>query len=242
MVAVLFGWLWWFVLPFRRRLAIASYQRAFPGRDPGELRQGVGEVCRGYLDLLRGRYGRLEGGALAAGGALALAGHLSCWDLALVSGARQIPATIFVKTPSNRLAAWIIAALRRRADIELLPPQGSLPAAEAALDRGRLVIFVQDQRHNAGIAVPFFGQPALTSAAFAALAFRRRPRILGIEQGYEADGGFVMRLRALSIDIPDDRDIAIPAVTAASQRFYEEAIGRRPYAWWWLHDRWKRPA
>jgi hypothetical protein len=80
------------------------------------------------------------------------------------------------------------------------------------------------------------------SAAFAALAFRRRPPILGIEQGYEADGAFVIRLRALPIDIPEDRDIAIPAVTAASQRFYEEAIRRRPYAWWWLHDRWKRPA
>jgi KDO2-lipid IV(A) lauroyltransferase len=241
-VAALFGWLWWWILPARKRLAVRAYQRAFPGRDPRELAAGVGEVCRGYLDLLRGRYGRVEGAAAVAGGGLALAGHLSCWDLALVSGGRVAPVTIFVKPPSNRLAAALIRRLRTRADVELLPPTGSMAAAEAALDRGRLVIFVQDQRHNAGIAVDFFGQPARTSAAFAALVYRRRPRVFGITQGYEADGAFVVRVRPLEMEVPEPREAAILAITAASQAFYEGAIQARPWAWWWLHDRWKRAA
>ena len=234
----LLGWLWWLVLPVRRSLATAQLRRCFPTLDPGVLRRTVGTVAYGYLLLLLGRYSTLRGTEHLRGGTLALAGHFACWDLALVSGARHVPATIFVKTPSNPVAAWLVGRLRARADLELLPPKGSMAAAEAALDRGRLVIFVQDQRHNAGVPAPFFGRPALTSAAFAALLHKRRPPVVGIYQTLDERGGAVM-IEPLQIEIPEDRAVAIPAITAATQAFYEDRIRRRPEAWWWLHARWK---
>lgn len=240
MIALL-GWLWWTLLPVRRALATRSYRACFPERDPGELRRCVGEIAAGYLDLLRGRRARLVGAEALAGGGLLLAGHLGAWDLCLISLSERVPVTIFVRTPTNRLAAWVIARLRRSGDLELLPPRGSREAAYRALERGRVVIFVQDQRHNAGIPVPFFGRPALTSPAFGAMAWRTRAPLFGAWQGRAPDGSHLVEIERLDWAVPEDREEAIGALTAASQRFYEEKIRRAPWSWLWLHDRWKIP-
>lgn len=235
----LFGWLWWTLLPVRKRLAISNYQLAFPERDPAELRRAVGEIAAGYVDLLLQRWAKLRDVELLRGGGIALSGHGGAWDLALISAAREVPVTVFVRTPTNPLAARLIAALRRRGDLELLPPRGSMEAAYKALDRGRVVLFVLDQRHNQGLAVPFFGRPARTSAAFAAMAWRTRAPLFGAWASRGPDGRHQLEIERLDWAIPDDRAEAIDALTRRSQRFYEDHIRARPWSWLWLHDRWK---
>lgn len=238
----LLGWLWWTLLPVRKRLAVSNYRACFPERDPGELRRTVGELVAGYLDLLRGRRAELRGAELLREGGLVLAGHGGAWDLCLISVAAQVPITVFVRTPTNPLAARLLARLRARAgDLELLPPRGSQQAAYSALARGRVVVFVQDQRHNAGISVPFFGRPALTSPAFAAMAWRSRAPLFGAWQGREPDGRHWLQIERLPWAIPEDRDEAVRTLTESSQRHYEQKIRQRPWSWLWLHDRWKVP-
>jgi len=239
-----FGWLWWCLLPVRKGVAMENYRAAFPDRDVGELRKTVGEVAWGYLQLLWGARGRVEGAELAAKGGIILGGHFASWDLALVSLGDHVPVTIFIKEPSNKLAAALITHIRGQSDVELLPPANSMAAAYAALERGRLVMFVQDQRHNKGIEVPFLGRPALTSAAFAAMAWRTRAPLFGMHQWRGEDGKLHQKVFPLDTAIAEDRDAAIAALTQASQEFYAEGIRRRPWSWWWLHDRWKhaRPA
>lgn len=241
MIALL-GWIWWVLLPVRKRLAVANYVACFPERDPGELRRTVGELVLGYLELALGRRAEGRGLDLLRGGGLVLAGHGGAWDLCLISAARELPVTIFVRQPSNPLAAWLIARARRRADIELLPPRGSMEAAYRALERGRVVVFVQDQRHNAGIPVPFFGRAAWTSPAFGAMAWRTRAPIFGVWQGREPGGRHWVAAERLDWAIPADREAAVRALTEQSQRFYEQKIRSRPWSWLWLHDRWKVPS
>jgi KDO2-lipid IV(A) lauroyltransferase len=238
---VIFGWIWWWLVPVRKRTAIDNYRRAFPERDPRELRRTVHEIVAGYFELFLGRRAVVHGAELAEGGGLALAGHLGAWDLALVSGAEAYPITIFVKPPANPIAAWIVERLRRRAGAELLPPRDAMAAARAALERRRVVVFVQDQRHNQGMDAPFFGAPALTSAAFAAMAWRTKAPLLGIRQWKEGQVHHV-RVERLDWPVPADRDEAIRVLTERSQQFYESAIRERPWSWLWLHDRWKHPA
>ena len=238
LLASLLGWLWWVVLPVRRREAVEAFSAAFPDQDPAGLRRNVGRVAASYVGLLFGRRAVVEGMGLARGGAVCLGGHFAAWDVALVSVARHVPTTITVKEPSNRLAAALIRRLRGQEDLELLPPRGSMADAYAALDAGRLVILVQDQRFNDGIAVPFFGRPARTSAAFAAMAFKTRRPLLGVFQQWQSDGSLVVRFERLPLTIPDDREQAVATLTAASQAFYEQHIREQPWAWWWLHRRW----
>ena len=233
------GWLWWTILPIRKSAAIEALSAAFPETDPTLLRTEVGLVAWQYVELLLGIRAEVEGTEHLAGGVIALVGHGSAWDMALVSIGTRAPVTIFVKPPANRLAAWIVTRLRGASDVELLPPEGSMTAAYAALERGRSVLFVQDQRHNRGIPVPFFGRPAWTSPAFAAMAWKTRRPIVGIWQRREANGKHRMWVIPLSIEIPEAREAAIQELTALSQRYYEDRIREAPAQWWWLHRRWK---
>ena len=111
----LLGWLWWWILPVRKKLAVSNFSRNFPEADPRRLRRTVGGVAWGYLELLFGRDARIEGHELVRPGSICLAGHSGSWDLILVAVARRIPTTIFVKTPSNAFAAWVIGRIRKRA-------------------------------------------------------------------------------------------------------------------------------
>jgi lauroyl/myristoyl acyltransferase len=239
LVIWVFGWLWWVVLPIRKRVAVANYARAFPERDRGELRRTVGEMVLAYIDLLRGVRARVEGAELLQGGVICLAGHFSAWDIGLTTAAMTVPTTATLREPANRLPLWVIRRVRSKVDLVTLPPKGSMAAAYDALERGRMVMLVQDQRYNQGIPVPFFGATALTSPGLAAIAWRTRRPIVGMWVTREDDGGYLLRFEPLDWPIPEDRETAIAELTVRSQQFYEEGIRRKPYSWLWLHDRWK---
>jgi len=238
-VTWLIGWLWWWVIPIRKQLAVTNYQAAFPERDPRELRRTVGELVMGYVDLLIGRSVQLDHMDLVQQGGICLAGHGGAWDLALCAAAKKVPATIFVKLPKNRLAAWWITRMRKKSGIELLPPSGSTFAAFRALRKGRLVVFVTDQRFNDGIKVPFFGRDARTSRGFALMLHRTRAPVFGAWQWRDAQGGHRLAVEALHPEIPDDLVQAVPELTAWSQAWTEQKIRTAPHSWLWLHDRWK---
>ena len=234
----LIGWIWWLCVPIRKQMAIDNYRYAFPDRPLGDLRRCVGEMVWGYVELAFGKRAQIHGGEQITHGGLCLAGHGGAWDLALISAAQHIPITIFVKTPANPLVAWWIRRMRERAGLELLPPHASALAAYRALKRGRLVVFVQDQRHNQGIPVPFFERQAWTSRGFSVLAARTNVPIFGAWQSRdEKTGVHTMHIETLSID-PRSPD-HISDITRQTQQFYESKIRERPHSWLWLHDRWR---
>ena len=234
----LLGWIWWLILPVRKRMARENLLAAFPEADARQLRRTVGGVAWGYFELIFGRGARVEGTEQIPSGCICIGGHSGSWDLVLPAIARVVPTTIFVKTPSNPVAAWLIDRLRAGVDLDLLPPNDSMKAAYAALEAGRLVIFVQDQRHNRGIEVPFLGRPARTSAAFASMLHRTRAPVVGLWQARDAQGHRAWFER-IELDIPEDRDEAIESLTRQSQDFYGARIAEDPLNWWWLHNRWK---
>ena len=237
-MTTLIGWIWWLLCPVRKRVAIDNYRAAFPDRPPGELRRSVGEMVWGYIELAAGRRAQVHGAEQAKQGGLCLAGHGGAWDLALISAAQHIPITIFVKTPTNPLVAWWIRLMRERVGIELLAPNASAMAAYRALKRGRLVVFVQDQRHNQGVPVDFFGRPAWTSRGFGVLAARTDAPVFGAWQWRDEETGLHhIQIEPLSLEHrhPDQANL----ITIETQTFYENKIRTRPYSWLWLHDRWR---
>lgn len=243
------SWVWWLLVPIRRRVAVENLERAFPELPPGTtLRRCVREILLGYTELLRyfrdpvdiefvgvdplrERHARGEG-------TLVIGGHGGAWDLALTAlGASQgVPISVFVKRPAQPDAAALIDDLRAHAGLTLLPPDKSMERAYSALDAGHMVIFVMDQRRNQGIPVPFFGEPAWTSPAAAAAHAKTGVPVFGVWQWREATGRHVVRFYGpleLSGDVGDD--------TAALTHFYEQRLREHPHGWLWLHDRWKVP-
>ena len=239
----LLGWVWWWLVPVRARHAAAALHRALPNAPVALLRHAVGSVAWGYVELVGRRRVRWTGLEAARGGAVLFTGHLGPWDPCLVAAARIVPLTVFLKTPTSPVAAAAVRWLRRQpgVDLEPLPVTGAMDAARAALARGRLVVFVLDQRHAAGIPVPFFGRPAWTSAAFAAMVFRDRPRVFASVQWRAADGSLHARAHRLHWSVPEERDVAVAELTARTQAWLEARVREHPGDWWWLHRRWRVP-
>jgi len=244
------AWLWWLFIPIRRSLAVRNFRRAFPGVSPGApLRRMMLELSLGYFELLHEE--RVPGSVVltlegmeptavrqAAGeGALLYSGHLGSWDLigAMMSRQTGLKASIVVKIPSSKSAAALIERIRTAFGLGLLPNKhGTMRRVLELLEQGEIVAFIIDQRFARGVAVPFFGRPALTSPSIAVAAAKTGCPVHFVEYWRE---GTARHRAVVSAPLPvtgnEAEDIA--AFTAR----IEEAVRRRPHNWLWLHDRWK---
>jgi KDO2-lipid IV(A) lauroyltransferase len=236
----LLGWIWWWILPIRKNMAVANFSAAFPKRNPKELQRTVGEIVWGYVELALGHRAVVHGADLVQNGGICLAGHGGAWDLALISAGEKVPAAIFVKPPANPIAARWITWVRRRAGLELLAPNQSALQAYRALKAGRLLVFVQDQRHNSGVPTLFFGRPALTSRGFGVLATRTKAPLFGTWQWRDETGQHHVQIERIDLGLTDRDDATVEDFTRASQQFYENKIRQRPHSWLWLHNRWRQ--
>lgn len=242
----LLAWVWWLVVPVRKRVAVDNLHACFPELEPGPtLRRTVSEMLLGYVELLQLDRVTLEweGGELiqerkARGeGSLVLCGHGGSWDLvaAAIPRAQDLVVSMFVRRPSDPAVNDLIERLRVEHGLTLLPPDDSMPALYAALERGETVALALDQRRNSGIPVPFFGRPAWTSPGMAVAAGKTGTPVFGLWQWRLGVGHHRVRL----VEIPTSGDVEED--TARMNQFYEDRIRERPHGWLWLHDRWRTP-
>lgn len=225
--------LWWFVLPIRRAEAVANLHAALPDVPPRPtLVRMFHDLVLGYVELLQ--FDRLtitfEGVIPEAG--IVLAGHGGAWDLVLVACGDRFPTSIFLRTPRDPwVQAWL-AGLRDAHGVGRLETGATMADAYAALAAGRSVLFVQDQRHNAGPRVPLLGRPARTSLGAAVAALKTGRPVYGQWQWREGVGRHRIRIEPLAVS--GDAE----AITAALNAWYGEQIRARPHGWLWLHRRW----
>jgi KDO2-lipid IV(A) lauroyltransferase len=92
---------------------------------------------------------------------------------------------------------------------------------------------------NDGIEVPFFGHPAMTAPALAALALRYRCPVIPA-YAYRIGPARLRIVCEPPLDLPDsgDRKADILALTLSVNQRLERWIRARPECWFWLHRRW----
>ena len=179
--------------------------------------------------------------ALAAGRRVILfGGHLGNWEIAaLAAGQYGLDIAQIYRAANNPLIDRLIARLRGESG-ELIP-KGAIASrrAVAALRRGGHVSLLADQKLNEGIAVPFFGRPAMTAPALALLALRFDCAVLParVERLHEAH--FRLTLDP-PLDLPrtGDRDADVAALMTMVNETLEGWIRERPEQWFWVHSRW----
>lgn len=249
-LAWVLAWTWWWLVPIRRGVAVHNLALALPGEAPRpaltrmmhDLVLGYLELARFDLDRARGRASEvrveIERGAMPDG-ALVLGGHGGSWDLALLASAHRIPVAIYLKTPADPWTRRWLTEVRTRHGVEGLLTGAGMAEGYAALERGRCLYFIQDQRFNRGLVVPLFGHPAKTSAGFAAAALRTGRPTWGAWPVRLGRGHHRVLYRPLPLPPPTgDAEADTLAATAAANRFYEECIREHPHGWLWLHKRW----
>ena len=122
-------------------------------------------------------------------------------------------------------------------------PKGAAGArlALAHLSRGGYLGMLMDQKMNDGIEARFFGRPAMTAPALAALALRFRCPVVPAHVQRVGPARFRLVCEE-PLDLPDtgDRQADILAVTQAVNDRLERWIRARPEGWLWLHRRWPK--
>src|SRR5437016_514280 len=255
------GWLARHIGP---RLGISARARrnlsaALPELSAGEIGRvlrgmwdNLGRVAAEYPHLPRIRVfppdGRVETGgiehldrAIAAGRPVIIfGGHLGNWEIAaLAAGQYGIDVAQIYRAANNPLVDRMIARFRGTGS-EFIP-KGRVASrrALAALRRGAHLTLLVDQKLNDGIAVPFFGRPAMTAPALALLALRFGCAILPARVERLRGARFRLTLYP-PLDMPrsGDRDGDVMTIMTAVNSTLEAWISERPEQWFWVHSRW----
>jgi len=180
--------------------------------------------------------------AAVAGGRrmILFSGHLANWEIAgLAGGQYGLDIAQIYRAANNPLIDQMIARLRG-VQGELIP-KGAVASrrAFAALRRGGHLSLLADQKLNDGIAVPFFGRPAMTAPALALLALRFDCSVLPCR--VERLGGARFRLTVeppLPLHRSGDQETDVLELMTRVNRVLERWIREQPGQWLWLHRRW----
>jgi KDO2-lipid IV(A) lauroyltransferase len=167
-------------------------------------------------------------------------GHLGNWEIAaLAAGQYELDIAQIYRAANNPLIDRMIARMRG-GNGELIA-KGAVASrrAVAALRRGGHVSLLADQKLNEGIAVPFFGRPAMTAPALALLALRFQCAVLPVRVERLKGARFRLTLYPpLELPRTGNRDADVAVLMAAVNATLEGWIRESPEQWFWVHSRW----
>ncbi len=175
--------------------------------------------------------------------ALLFGAHLANWELMNAVTARLgHPIHVVYRAANNPLIDdWLWRIRESSALSALAKGRAAAQGILAALKRGEPVGMLVDQKMNDGIAVPFFGQPAMTAPALAQLALRQDLAVLPVHCERLAGASFrVTFMEPLSYRKSGDHSIDVTAMMGQVNEMLEDWIRERPEQWLWLHHRWPK--
>src|SRR5262249_29397323 len=107
--------------------------------------------------------------------------------------------------------------------------------------RGILALVIDQDLEVASVSVPFFGRPARTPIAAAALAVRRNIPVVPAYARRRPGGGQVFTLCPLIYPPRSgDRRADVVEMTRKFSQSLEAQIRENPAEWVWWHRRWRR--
>ncbi len=250
-----------FLLPRRRRTALANLGLAFPSLSETERRricrrsfQHLGvmgfELCETLARPVERALARIRLDGIehlrdvmtSHGRALVLTAHLGNWELLTVAHRLADYSLAIVVRPLD--SPWLDALadqLRRKSGVELIDKRGALRPVLRALGDGRMVGILLDQNttRREAVFVPFFGRAASTSRSLAVLALRTGAPIVPIFIYREAiDAHRVAILPPLPVP-GGAGEGAVVELTRRCTETIETAVRAAPDQWLWIHDRWR---
>lgn len=176
--------------------------------------------------------------AMAEGkGCIMVSGHMGNWEIGgCLAAARGIPTTFVVTTQRNKLIEAKLDRYREASGAEIVKRRVATKGVLSALKRKRMVAILIDQdAHEDGAFVPFFGRPASTP---------RGPAVFQLRTGAPLVFAYSIRLPGERYRIHYER-IQTEGITDADELTalltskLEAAIRIRPEQWFWMHRRWK---
>jgi KDO2-lipid IV(A) lauroyltransferase len=258
-VARRLGDLVYYCIPIRKRLILESLSIGFPEKKMPELRAITRGVYRQFAqtmmellffpkftdDYIKNNVelcGQeiIDAARKQGKGAVIVAAHFGNWELMGAAVARIYPVTFVVGQQQNSQVDDLLNSYRVQKGIRLVPLKLALRGVMKALKNNEIIGILSDQdAHEQGTFVPFFGRMASTPKGPALFALRSgAPLIMAnmVRTGHT--------FKAIFETIPrprpsGDEEKDIQAYTAAYTSLLENLTREYPDHWFWLHRRWK---
>jgi len=178
-------------------------------------------------------------------GGFLMTGHFANWEMIpAVPFQRGCPLHIVYRKANNPYIDKLIYKIRETHQASS-SAKGSVGARQIikALKDGKHVAMLVDQKQNDGIAVPFFGVPAMTAPAIATLAlkydFPIHPARLVRVQDHKFRYVFYP---AITIERTGDEKQDVLNLMTKINLILEGWIREYPEQWFWVHNRWPKDA
>lgn len=178
-------------------------------------------------------------------GGVLISGHFANWEImAAAICNRPLDCLVTYRAINNPHIDRRLNKARRAYGIGVLTPKGlGTRAMMNALKAGRAVALLNDQKFREGLAIPFFGQDAMTAQGPARLAMKYAVPIVPLSTVRTGPARFRVTVHApitppQTDNMPDDLRETVKQITA----FIEARVRENPGQWFWMHQRWpKRP-
>jgi KDO2-lipid IV(A) lauroyltransferase len=244
-----------------RRLAVENLSAAFPrwsrrecvrtGRRVfvhfGQLLMELLRFRRLTADQIRARV-EFEGAERAyqahrnGQGVLFVTGHFGFWELAAIAqGALLYPISVVARPLDNPLLHDLLEQVRTSTGNRVIYRKGGLRRILKALtsNQGVAVLIDQHIQPSDALVVEFFGRPAATTAAVAALAVRTGAPVIPVF-ALPLSGGRIRVIFEHPIDPPTGKTKAeLRQFTQRCTDVLEMYVRRYPHLWLWMHRRWR---
>jgi KDO2-lipid IV(A) lauroyltransferase len=245
---------------FHRDIARENLAHAFPTRSDAERRAIARDMFAHFgavlFELLKAgrlspdevlRLSEFEGQDRVAAayergrGVLLFTGHFGFWEInALVHALAIAPISVLARPLDNPgLNAWL-ERIRSRTGNTVLYRQGAIRKVMRELAANRCVAMLIDQHlHSDVVYVDYFGRPAATTSALAALALRTGAPVIPAF-ALPLPGGRYRFVYEHPVDPPaSDAPDAVTQFTQRCTDVLEMYVRRHPELWLWMHRRWR---
>lgn len=180
-------------------------------------------------------------------GAVFIGGHFSNWEITSLCLAQVDPDSHFTYRPANNpIIDKYIVDTRAQFGLTLQAAKGKEGGMGLlrSLKKGRSIALMNDQKYNAGLAVPFFGYDCMTADGPTRLALKFKVPLIPIT-GRRINGTHFAATAypaiQLDYDKPDDEQTVFNGVKRVNE-FMEARVREAPGQWFWSHRRWPKSA
>ncbi len=258
-----FGRLVFWVDGFHRRIALENLAHAFPSRTPAERRAlakamfahfgglvfellKFGTLTREQMSALMEVEGmeRIQAAHAKGKGVFYVTGHFGYWEMqAIAHPFYAATIGVMARPLDNPRLHGMLERLRTMSGNRVLYRQGVLRRVLRELSANNGVALLIDQHLHTpeAVYVDYFGRPAATTSAPAALALRTGAVVIPVF-ALPLPGGRYRYIYEHPVEPPSsDSPEAVREFTQRCTDVLEMYVRRHPELWLWMHRRWREP-
>jgi KDO2-lipid IV(A) lauroyltransferase len=261
-IARMKGWLFYYILPIRKKTAINNLKIAFPNKKNGEIKKIV-KGC--YVNavtviaeffymrklsveelskLMKVENPELIGEKLKAGkGLIFISAHFGNWELTAfgVSKMYDMPLNVVVKEQTNKRVNDGINRIRTAGGNHMIEMRNSLREILTVLrSNGRVAMLGDQSAPKENVKIDFFVPGVPTFEGTAKIAIKTGAAVVFGVSTRNADGTYSLRLHEIETNkYKEANEENVKALTQDHVNLLVEYIKLKPDHWLWFHRRFK---